>query len=242
MMLFGLAAEAKKSAPIEKESPPAETEIICFAAMEKWVCAPASDQQQAKAKAMRLIDEQKDNVIINTIPEQEQWQAVVKEEPLDEAVVESDKNSVIAQQSEMVERDDSVMALIADDTESSTQQTNEQTANTAATVNDDSSSGRSNSRTFSNWQNNHSNKWTLQAVGTTNLPNLEAFIGQHHLSNETMAVATTEVKGAPWHVVLVGLFESRDQALAFKQESESQGVTWAASSWPRPVDGIVTSD
>ena len=36
--------------------PTAETEIICYAAQNQWVCAPADEKQKAHNKAMKLVE------------------------------------------------------------------------------------------------------------------------------------------------------------------------------------------
>ena len=227
IIMAGIASpvDAKKTLPIEKESPPSETEIICFAAKEKWVCAPASDQQQAKDKAMRLIEEKskQEKVIINTIPSGTGLKEVVVEEPVNSEPLTA------AKPQNMVSGDFKEKKV---DVVTTTQVVPDQE------VQDASSTGLQQSNVFSDWQSDHSNQWTLQAVGTTNLPNLERFISDNNLVNETMSIATTEIKGAPWHIVLVGLFNDREQALAFKEAAQNNGSTWASSAWPRPVNGI----
>ncbi|WP_154222513.1 SPOR domain-containing protein [Marinicella rhabdoformis] len=229
ILLIGLnaPAEAKKELPVEKDSPPSETEIICFAAKEKWVCAPASDQQQAKDKAMRLIEEksQTDDVVIKTIPVEEEWNDVVIEESTtanaSDAIESSgvEVENTVAKESTVINQNPSPQQ-----TQKSEQQPEHQ------------------SNVFSDWKANHNQQWTLQAVGTTNLSNIERFITDNQLGNQTMSIATTEVKGAPWHIVLVGLFDNREQALAFKMAAVDEGASWASSAWPRPINGITTLD
>lgn len=224
IFLTGLVStgEAKKSLPIEKESPTSETEIICFAAKEKWVCAPATDQQQAKDKAMRLIDQksQQEKVVINTIQQDAEWNEVVIEEP---STLEPSTASTSSSTAEHNANTNMQQVMDKSQTDVALQP---ETGN------------QSQSNVFSDWQTNHGNQWTLQAVGTTNLQNLERFIADNSLGNETMSVATTEVKGAPWHIILVGLFDDREQALAFKNAAQNNGAKWAGSAWPRPVNGI----
>ncbi len=236
LVFLSSAVIAKKDLPVETESLASETEIICFAAMDKWVCAPASDQQQAKAKAMRLVEEkeQQNAVVIKTMPVESQWQeAVIEESVSEEHVQETQDNPVqVGDTSNQVPSIQPVAAQAV----ANQQETVQPIATPSA------ASNKTSSQIFSEWQVSHNKQWTLQAVGTTNLPNLEDFITQNNLGKETMSIATTEVKGAPWHIVLVGLFDSRDQALAFKITAENRGDSWAVSAWPRPVDGIVTLD
>lgn len=237
-------AMAQKVKPIEKESPPSETEIICFAAMEKWVCAPASDQQQAKDKAMRLIDEEarKKGVVIQTVQENNQWQDVVIEEP-----IETQQKTTVNMNPQLTDE----AVVVAEPTVQqsinevrSDQSNNQQSTNRPSSARQSSAyqADTNRSQNFSDWQRTSSSKWTLQAVGTTNLPNLERFITENQLSEQTMSIATTEVKGAPWHIVLVGLFDSRDEAVAFRASAQDQGMTWSTGAWPRPLDGIEIID
>ena len=50
-------AEAQNGEDVDDEKPPAETEIICYAAKNKWVCAPADEKEKAHEKAMRLAEQ-----------------------------------------------------------------------------------------------------------------------------------------------------------------------------------------
>lgn len=238
ILVAAASVAAKKNLPIEKESPPSETEIVCFAAMEKWVCAPASDQQQAKDKAMRLIDEkmQQDAVVIQTIPTENQWQAVV----VDESATSESPAEISVTLAEPQIEVNSASATVQDNPVITRSEQVEPTADQP--VAEVALGSQKQSAHFSDWQANHSQQWTLQAVGTTNLPNLAGYINQNALDSENMAVATTEVKGAPWHIVLVGVFADREQALAYKMEAQSQGASWANQAWPRPIAGIVTID
>ncbi len=220
------AALAKKEPLVEKDDPPAETEIVCFAAKEKWVCAPAGDRQQAHQKAMKLIDAQDDgepddeppeSVQITTVPEPTTWDVV--EEPVNQKPVNQEPKAVSTAETQL--------------SETETPPVEQPYAVKQAAP----SSGHV-SVNFREWQQHRPEAWVLQLVGTTNLPNLEQFINQHDLSQSTFAIATTEVKGAPWHIVLLGVFDTRDAALAHRNALSHE----LQSAWPRPIAGIELLD
>lgn len=230
LFLTSSGAVAKKEPLVEKDDPPAETEIICFAAKEKWVCAPARERQQAHQKAMRLIETPDDNEVddepatqvqITTVPQSTQWD--VTEESLAD-------NEVNAPAQVEVAESDPTPATQATPTEKAitSDQSDTELSATASPS----------SLNFRDWQQQQPAAWVLQLVGTTNLPNLEQFINQHDLSDATFAIATTEVKGAPWHIVLLGVFDSREAALAHR-DTLSQSLQ---SAWARPVAGIQLLD
>ncbi len=94
IILFGMCGAVMATAQ-DQEDPPAATEIICFAAQQKWVCAPADQKQQAHDKALRLAREQpvgandqdseygsRDSAEVQTMPVSPDFESVVDEQPV----------------------------------------------------------------------------------------------------------------------------------------------------------------
>jgi len=89
-ILLGVCGALMASAQ-DQEDPPAANEIICFAAQQKWVCAPADQKQQAHDKAMRLAREQstekidsnesRDPAEVQAMPASPDFESVVQEQP-----------------------------------------------------------------------------------------------------------------------------------------------------------------
>jgi hypothetical protein len=64
-LLFAMSVLAKESGK--------DTDIVCFAAQNKWICAPKDQQEIAQEKASKLIKEknklnsQKEDVVVNPL-------------------------------------------------------------------------------------------------------------------------------------------------------------------------------
>lgn len=101
----------------DSEEATAETEIICFAAQKKWVCAPAGQKQQAHDKAMQMVqdqplelmdppdsqDNQASQVEIKMLDMKQNIGEQVKEEPIDGPMDEASLQAAIK---DFIPRDD----------------------------------------------------------------------------------------------------------------------------------------
>ena len=88
---------------------------------------------------------------------------------------------------------------------------------------------------FYDWQTQHADKWSFQVVGAANRNQLESFVNQHNLQQRNYAIAKTQVNEADWWIVLVGLFNSRDEALSQRNQLPSE---LASQAWVRQVKTI----
>lgn len=93
----------------DTEEATAETEIICFAAQKKWVCAPAGQKQQAHDKALQMVkdqplelmdppdsqDNQASQVEIKMLDMKQNISEQVKEEPIDGSMDEASLQAAI---------------------------------------------------------------------------------------------------------------------------------------------------
>jgi hypothetical protein len=84
---------------VNAKSKEKDTEIICFAAQNKWICAPADQQELASQKAQKLLDKKKSeltssNVVIKSIniPKFETQSSNFKEPPI---IDNSNENIII---------------------------------------------------------------------------------------------------------------------------------------------------
>ncbi|WP_223787458.1 SPOR domain-containing protein [Marinicella meishanensis] len=89
---------------------------------------------------------------------------------------------------------------------------------------------------FRAWQRNHPEQWAFQVVGTSNRHHIDDFVRTSGIQAMPHAVVRTEVNGADWWVVLVGLFDSREQALS---QRHTLPDALAGNAWVRQIQTIV---
>lgn len=89
---------------------------------------------------------------------------------------------------------------------------------------------------FDVWQRNHPRQWAFQVVGTSNRHHIDDFVRTSGIESMPHAVVKTQVNGADWWVVLVGLFDSREQAL---DQRHTLPATLASNAWVRQIQSIV---
>jgi septal ring-binding cell division protein DamX len=89
---------------------------------------------------------------------------------------------------------------------------------------------------FSSWQRDHPNHWSYQVIGTSNRHKLDEFITRHQLSQWPFSIVKTQVHGADWWVVLVGLYDSRDSAIANRDQLPA---VLADGAWVRQINSII---
>ena len=89
---------------------------------------------------------------------------------------------------------------------------------------------------FREWQRNHPEQWAFQVVGTSNRHHIDDFVRTSGIQSMPHAVVRTQVNGADWWVVLVGLFDSREQALS---QRHTLPAALASNAWVRQIQTIV---
>jgi len=89
---------------------------------------------------------------------------------------------------------------------------------------------------FQVWQRQHAEQWAFQVVGTSNRHHIDDFVRTSGISHMPHAVVRTQVNGADWWVVLVGLFDSREQALSQRQ---TLPAALSGNAWVRQIKSIV---
>ncbi len=259
---FGVAQNGED---VDDPKPSAETEIICYAAKSKWVCAPADEKEKAHEKAMKLAQQpdekhpgfNQSDVEIQTMDVSNNFNEQVQETPSGAVI---DPNSLEAAIKDFVPRDDVNQAdanqesePVAQTTEAVVQTpveaaelvkpvenepTTESATPTASTVSSQqpiSTAVRSVANDFGDWQRNHADQWAFQVVGTSNRHHLDQFIIDQGIDQGPFAVVRTQVNGADWWVVLAGLYDSREQALSQRSVLPAQ---LAAKAWVRQIKSI----
>ncbi len=230
--------------------PTAETEIICYAAKTKWVCAPADEKQRAHDKALQMAAQEEaigspaetgestqprpepiavpnliypENVRDFTAREEALEPAtnpevVATETPAEELVAATPTTEQAA--AEPVVSEPVIEPVIED-------------VSTADPVIE--TPAQSNSNDFSDWQARYPNHWSLQVIGTSNRHKLDQFIIDQGLSQNTYAIVRTQVNQADWWVVLVGLYTSREAALANRN---TLPTALSSAAWVRQIGSI----
>jgi hypothetical protein len=241
--------------------PTAETEIICYAAKKQWVCAPADQKQQAHDKAMILAAQNKptnDNqsstnnseIEIKTLDVNNDFSQLVEETP----VRNPSRIAAIEEQiKDFTPREDAQDPQQVNAENISNQATT--SADVAADVTsdvqgNDSDSGvteqasieaveipqpANQSSDFKNWQANYAEKWSFQVIGTSNRHQLDQFLSGHDLIQRDHSIVKTQANSADWWVVLVGLFDSRDEALSQRYTLPD---ALAQGAWVRQIKTI----
>ncbi len=236
------------------ETPDVENNIICFAAKKQWVCAPADEQHKAQEKAKKLALEPdqpepiNDGVEIQTLqpvniglqaresnPNQPAPYNIQDFVPREDAQLEQNKakqpaevqaDTTVEVSSEPVEVEPITVEtkpVIATSEPATVEPSTEQAAFQTA-PND-----------FNYWQTNFAERWTFQVVGTSNRHHLDGFIAQNGLQNHNYTIARTQRDGADWWIVLVGLYNSRDEA---KSQQYDLPTSIAKGAWVRQVNTI----
>lgn len=225
--------------------PVSETEIVCFAALKKWVCAPKDEQQKAHEKAMRLAEDKANNdlnlsnqVEIKTIKTNPDFSQQVQELPVEgltqQDVVNQQLNDFIPRPAEPSTTDS--------DKKNADEFTDINSIEVVTTIEKETSSQSTASpasinatNNFKNWKDNHSSHWSFQVVGTSNQHHLNQFIADNGLQGLTHATVKTQLNGADWWIILVGLYDSRDQALNQRDQLPNQ---LADQAWVRQINTI----
>ncbi len=216
-------------------APDNSTEIVCFAANNKWVCAPENERENALRKAESINQQAESDpasetdIEINTLPNQPRFNEVEETpQPVQQPAQRIARPE--ASRAESTEPSETTRQPIRSTPAPATQQT---------PVRSERDSGVTETtmhlQSFEDWQQTHRNHWSLQVVGVGNRQNLPAFIRQHGLDDGPIAVVRTEVNGNPWWVVLYGLYPDRDAALEGKENLPRRLISGA---WVRQINAI----
>lgn len=227
----------------EGTDPPAENNIICFAAKKQWVCAPADEQEKAREKASRLALEPEKPDLIDTSVEIQPLQST----RIDQTAMETRLEHAVR---DFVARDELAGTSQAENNTTATdamaeQQEPEPTNTTTESVGVESQTATNQPADipgfqtaptdFAYWKANFAEQWTFQVVGTSNRHQLTGFIEQNDLHNHNYTIVKTQRAGADWWVVLTGLYQSRTQA---KSQQHSLPEALADTAWVRQIKTI----
>ena len=248
LVFFLLDSNVVFSQVEEDSTPTSETEIVCYAAQNKWVCAPADQKQRAHDKAMELVNNTQSNDIssefiespkveIKTMDLGNDFSQQVKNlppEPPSLTVVGEEGTHEELTQGEVSQSQESKLDLnssqsnISKTSVQNTHQLNEHIIDVP------NNNGQANDFTY--WQNNFSEKWSFQVVGTSNRHHLDGFINRYGLLQTNHTIVKTQANSADWWVVLVGLHDSREQALTQRQQLP---LELASQAWVRQIKTII---
>ena len=237
----------------QASEPDIENNIVCYAAKNKWVCAPADDQAQAREKARKLAlgqsleeDEEIDPNAVAPVTNTTASQRPISRQP--------DANeALLSQISDFIPRSDALNNKPDQATESQQPEPTpaEQPVTVAeqvqtepvvttrpmqAVVAEPANPTEDGSTVFSSWQRDYPNHWSYQVIGTSNRHKLDEFINRHQLSQWPFSIVKTQVNGADWWVVLVGLYDSRDSAIANRDQLPA---VLAGGAWVRQINTII---
>lgn len=204
MLLFILpvgAVAAKKPQPkIATEKAPNKQQKTCIAAASQWLCGTQAELPELRKQAAEMIAKQAKTVQITTIETTPHWQVV---ETTESKPTRQIKAKPIAK----------TTALKKSNNKPAKQLRQQSQATTKRVAKPHTSIQR-----FRQWQQLYPNKWSLQVVASTELKKLKDFVIQHNLLNEQFTIATTTVNQATWHIVLVGVFDNAQQAMAYRRQ------------------------
>ncbi|TDR20405.1 SPOR domain-containing protein [Marinicella litoralis] len=242
LLLMFVAGSDAQSDPSDTPENANETNIICYAAKSKWVCAPADEKERAQEKAMKLAlgeseqnrftNENSQAVEIQTIESNNIGQQVeTYEDPLQSSIKDFiPREDAIAPSKSAELNEPAAQSAVPD---SSEQPTNAQDTSTVTTTIVPSVTP---SADFSQWQSQFADYWTFQVIGTSNRHHLAEFIAQHGLAQTDHSIVKTQVNGADWWVVLSGIYLSRDQALS---QRDTLPTALSTNAWVRQIKSIV---
>jgi septal ring-binding cell division protein DamX len=186
-----------------------DTNIVCFAAQKKWICAPKDNQDIAQEKAGKLIKQeasktetQKSEVVVRSlnIPK---MQAIDYSDPNP-----SNTGSSINDSSESMDPEPIEVKV-----------SNKDTTNTfSKPINID----------------DYSKYWSYQLVGVSTQQAAIKFVQKNNLSNEDIMIVESEHNTYEWFVVLYKLYNDKDSA-AKDQYNLPTGLN---KPWLRPLNSL----
>ncbi len=253
MCLFVVTGYAVAQTEVDSK-PTAENEIICYAAQNKWVCAPADQKQQAHDKAMKLVEQNKSSGIdqdnidnsqveIKTMDVNNDFNQQVQQSPAENV---SQQTLIDQQIKDFIPRQDvnDKKAAAANNQQSPADEVVETVAEevvevelpTTEAVDAAQQPLNNDTKGFDYWQTNHAEKWSFQVIGTSNRHQLDEFLSRYDLLESDHTIVKTQANSADWWVVLVGVYDSREQALSLRSQLPPE---LASQAWVRQVKTIV---
>ncbi len=206
VLLFNLVASYAQ----DKEKGENDTNIICFAAQNKWVCAPEDKQHIANEKATKLINEnsselETSDVVIKSIN-------IPKFDAAD--TVDSSPASSISQ--------DNNVKVAEQKVEAQPRTINEQQPSNASSI------------IPINDNNPYAKLWSHQLIGLSTPQSAINFVKQKNLDpNEVLIIKSIRAE-MDWWIVLYGLYKDKQTGL----DSEASLPKNIKKPWLRPLKNL----
>jgi septal ring-binding cell division protein DamX len=171
---------------IQAQEPAKDTDIVCFAAQKKWICAPKDNQKMAQEKAGKLIKQdsnnsevQKSEVVVRSlnIPKIEAIDYSAATSPVDEPTIQSSKEEIVEEpplepskiQSEYNTKPESIK--------------------------------------------DYADFWSYQLIGVSTQQAAIKYVEQNQLNKLDVLIVESEHQGYDWFVVLFKLYQDRTSAI-----------------------------
>lgn len=220
----------------ENNSDEKRTQVVCYAAEDRWVCAPKGSEkpdvainqekqatESEQASTAESTQPQTEPMSVNpldppegvesftdTAPEQT-INNPMAETPEDTLTEQSPQNTVPAEP----QPPETGQSIMADDLPSEVAATTDYAGD--------------------NWFERYPDHWTIQIIGVANRQNLDAFIQQQQLTDANHRIVETRVNDAPWWVVIYGHYPDRNAA----DEARSRlPERLATDAWLRPLSSL----
>lgn len=210
LYIFGSIAIAQENADQEQVS---ETNIVCFAANKKWICAPEDQQEIASDKALKSLDSnsselESSEVVIkpinipkfnsnNTFDSASAYQVEV-DKPLSSSVnevpIKESKGPVVKDRAEIKFKDISA-------------------------------------------SNPYAKLWSHQLIGVSSHQSAIRFVKQKQLSKEDVLILKSVRGDQEWWVVLYGLYQDKQTGID-NVKSLPENID---NPWLRPLKGLIVN-
>jgi len=158
-----------------------DTNIVCFAAKNKWVCAPEGQQELANKKASKMLEKSKSelkdpNIVIRTI-DIPKFSSVIKEEK------KAEKKDIITPQTNTPTKNAAIVSS--------------KRTNVAVSTADKKQ------------ENPYAKLWSHQLVGVSTPQNAVNFVIKNNLNKDEVLIVKSTRDNKDWWVVLYGLYKTR---------------------------------
>lgn len=224
----------------EKNTDQKRTQVVCYAAEDRWVCVPRGSEKPDVAinQEKQATESEQASTAESTQPQTEPMSV----NPLDppegvESFTDTAPEQTIA--NPMTETPEDAL------TEQSPQATvvtkSKQPANELTKTEQDLTADPVETTTQSpdyvgdNWFERYPDHWTIQIVGVANQQNLETFVRQQQLTAADYRIVETVASGAPWWVVIYGHYPDREAADEARMSLPDHIAT---DAWLRPLSSL----
>lgn len=214
------------------------TQVVCYAAEDRWVCAPKGSDKPVKAieQAKSQADGEQDTtpgmnesvsepVPVNPLDPPtgvESLTDTAPAQPVTNPTAETPEDTLAEQSPQATVPPQQDKPAITDEPEVIEQQASEQ-QNEAINYAED------------NWFERYPDHWTIQIIGVANRQNLETYIQQQQLTDDNHRIVETRANGAPWWVVIYGHYENREAADRARQQLPAH---LSDGAWLRPLSSL----